>query len=113
MGLYKYKCNSHPIWSDVYHIEEDKLIVYTKLSELYNFYCDTTVTIPLAAVCAHDAHLQSKRWFEEGVHDEEGNMYDNRFITFNQARADGPSTDEPGKVYFKIIILSFLYLGFQ
>ena len=91
MGLYKYKCHNNPIWSDVYDISTKKIVVYTTFAAIQDFFCDITVTIPGEAVDAHKIYLEGKRWHEEGCYDAQGVMKDNRFITFDQARAPEPT----------------------
>jgi hypothetical protein len=66
MGLYKYKCHNNPIWSDVYDIKEKELVVFSAIKNLYDFYCDTTVSVSIEAINAHKEYLESKRWFEKG-----------------------------------------------
>ena len=104
MGLYKYKCNSNPIWSDVYDIETKSIVVYHHISDLKGFKCDINCLPTEAAVFAHNEYYESKRWFEHGVYDDRGIMKDNRIITFNEVRASTPSTDEPGLLAICVII---------
>lgn len=107
MGLYKYKCNARPIWSDVFHLEEGKLVVFTKITDLYGFFCDTTVEIPLEAITAHKQYIECKRWYECGVYDDKGVMKNNNFINFQEARAPLPQDDEPGMLLYGSILYVF------
>jgi hypothetical protein len=97
MGLYKYKCDYNPIWSDVFDVEKNELVVFKNILPLYGFYCDITVTIPSEAIKAHKVYIHEKRWHEKGCFDSEGRMRDNRCILFNEVRADFPTDDEPGE----------------
>jgi hypothetical protein len=98
MGLHKYKCGKNPIWSIIYNINHEEIVVRHELRDLYDYTCDPSVTIPVEAQDAYDAYAQSKRWREEGFFDEEGNMLNNHFITFNSVMEKSPEgCGEPGK----------------
>jgi hypothetical protein len=106
MGLYKYKCNSTPIWSDVFNIDSNELVVFNDIKSLVPFTCDRRVKPTQAAIDAHNLYFESKRWHECGVFDESGIMRDNRCIHFNAARERQPSDEEPGEDLYAHSMLS-------
>jgi hypothetical protein len=102
MGLYKYKCDSNPIWSDVYCLKTKSIVVYTNINQLneQRLVCDMRTKPPQEAIDAHNIYYESKRWHEHGCFDEEGIVRNNQCIHFFQALAKLPTTDDPGLFSF-------------